>query len=113
MQAVGVFKAYLVSNFENFRLCQINDKYNEEEEPEPEEPETAVQRVAYITKTQGCWRSCGRKRGPCPGFCGAGQFCCRQRMGSQCPEDMKAVAEPLRSKCIGYKTGMLLLLCSK
>ena len=36
VQAVGVFKAYLVSNFENFRLCQINDKYNEEEEPEPE-----------------------------------------------------------------------------
>ena len=36
VQAVGVFKAYLVSNFENFRLCQRNDKYNEEEEPEPE-----------------------------------------------------------------------------
>ena len=43
MQAVGVFKAYLVSNFENFRLCQINDKYNEEEEPEPE-PEPLPQR---------------------------------------------------------------------
>ena len=48
MQAVGVFKAYLVSNFENFRLCQINDKYNEEEEPEPLPLNSAEKEIGWV-----------------------------------------------------------------
>lgn len=69
----------------------------------PQPGPTVQKKVAYISNPKGCYFKCG-KRGPCPGFCKEGGYCCRRNMGSACPEDMKAVALMSRSRCISYQT---------
>jgi len=45
--------------------------------PEMDSSEVSLGSGALRHYAQNCWKACGSKGGDCPGFCGAGNACCR------------------------------------
>ena len=67
-------------------------------------------KVPYISKPgKKCHTACGGKYGPCDKYCGVGKSCCRKGR-SKCRKELMPATISSSSRCIGLKTGTLLLI---